>query len=303
VPDRTETIGLIGLGLVGSALVDRLGHAGFSRSGYDVDLDALQRSVDAGLAPAGCPREVGEGCSRVVLSLPNSDIVEAVIEGDDGLLEGLQPGDLLIDTTTSDPERCASLAARLLEQGIHFLDATILGSSQMVADGTSLVMVGGDSGQLEHGRDILETFANQIFHLGENAKGAEAKLIVNLILGLNRLVLAEGLLLGKQAGVELGALLEVLQSGAAYSRVMDQKGYKMIDEDFEPQARLAQHLKDVGLILDMGMKKDQKLPLSALHADILRAGVEAGYADQDNSAVIKALEHFTSENFRNRENF
>ena len=135
-------------------------------------------------------------------------------------------------------------------------------------------------------------FSSRIYHLGPNGKGAEAKLIVNLVLGLNRLVLAEGLLLGKQAGVNLDTMLDVLKDGAAYSKVMDQKGQKMISEDFATEARLSQHLKDVGLILDMGMKQDMKLPLSALHADVLRAGCEAGYADQDNSAVIKALEQY-----------
>ena len=117
---------------------------------------------------------------------------------------------------------------------------------------------------------------------------------MHLVLGLNRLVLAEGLLLGKKAGVNLETLLGVLKGGAAYSKAMDQKGNKMVHEDFEPEARLAQHLKDVGLILDMGMKHDTKLPISSLHADILRAGVEAGYGEQDNSAVIKALEHYVA---------
>ena len=154
-------------------------------------------------------------------------------------------------------------------------------------------MVGGEKDQLERGRDILETFATRIYHMGPNGKGAEAKLIVNLVLGLNRLVLAEGLLLGKKAGVNLNVMLDVLKEGAAYSKVMDQKGDRMISEDFTTEAKLAQHLKDVGLILDMGMKQNLKLPVSALHAEILRAGVEAGYADQDNSAVIKALEHYT----------
>lgn len=289
-----ETIGLIGIGLVGSSLVRRFRAAGFDCLGYDISKEAVNRAVTDGMTPAESPAELGGAARRVVLSLPNSDVVETVVEGSDGLVHGLQRGDLVIDTTTSDPERCAQLAARLSGRGIHFLDATILGSSKMVAEGSALVMVGGEADQLERGRDILETFASRIYHMGPNGKGAEAKLIVNLVLGLNRLVLAEGLLLGKKAGVDLTVMLDVLKQGAAYSKVMDQKGDKMISEDFTTEAKLAQHLKDVGLILDMGMKQDLKLPVSALHAEVLRAGVEAGYADQDNSAVIKALEHYTS---------
>jgi 3-hydroxyisobutyrate dehydrogenase-like beta-hydroxyacid dehydrogenase len=294
VTQTSEPVGLIGLGLVGSTLVRRFRTAGFDCIGYDVSSDARALASENGASIADSPKDVAKAARRIVLSLPNSDVVEQVTEGPDGLVSDLEQDDLIIDTTTSDPERCSQLAARLSDRGVHFLDATILGSSKVIADGTSLAMVGGSEDQLERGRDILDTFASRIYHLGANGKGAEAKLIVNLVLGLNRLVLAEGLLLGQKAGVDLNAMLDVLKDGAAYSRVMDQKGDKMIAEDFTPEARLSQHLKDVGLILDMGMKQSLKLPLSALHADILRAGVEAGYADQDNSAVIKALEHYTA---------
>ena len=283
----------MGLGLVGNALARRFCEAGLSVVGYDIDPEALSRAEEAGLVARDSAADVARAANRVVLSLPNSDSVDSAVEGDDGLAEGLIRHDLVIDTTTSDPERCTRLAGRLKKQGIHFVDATILGSSRMVYEGTSLAMVGGETDQLKRGRDLLELFANQIHHVGPNGKGAEAKLIVNLVLGLNRLVLAEGLHLSKQAGVDQHAILEVLKGGAAYSRAMDHKGERMITENFEPEARLAQHLKDVGLILDMGMKKGTKLPLSSLHADILRTGVEAGYGDQDNSSVIKALEHHT----------
>ena len=287
---NAQHIGLVGIGLVGSSLVNRFKSAGFDCTGYDINSDALSDAAAKGIATTDSPALVARATRRIVLSLPNSDIVEDAVEGSNGLIHGLQPGDLVIDTTTSDPERCAQLASRLKGKGIHLLDATILGSSKMVADGTSLVMVGGNADQLERGRDIIETFSDRIYHLGPNGKGAEAKLIANLVLGLNRLVLAEGLLLGKQAGVNLSKMLEVLKDGATYSKVMDQKGQKMISEDFATEARLSQHLKDVGLILDMGMKQNVKLPLSALHADILRTGVDAGYADCDNSSIIKALE-------------
>ncbi len=290
-----EEIGLIGLGLVGSSLLKRFVAAGYGCVGYDISPDAMERAAANGMTPADSPSQVSACARRVVLSLPNSDTVETVAEGANGLHHGLQTNSLVIDTTTSDPERCVRLAGRLSAKGVHFLDATILGSSQMVTEGTCLVMVGGGEEQLSRGRDILETFSHRIYAMGENGKGAEAKLIVNLVLGLNRLVLAEGLLLSKKAGVNLDRMLEVLKDGAAYSKVMDQKGGRMIKEEFTAEARLAQHLKDVGLILDMGMKHGLKLPVSALHAQILRSGVDAGYADQDNASVIKALEQYTDD--------
>lgn len=290
----SDTIGLVGLGLVGSALLSRFRADGFAVHAFDIDADASTRAVGAGAIVCADPQAVADVARRIVLSLPDSDAVDAVV---DALLANLREGDLVVDTTTSDPDRCVAVADRLRDRGIAFLDATILGSSRTVADGTCLVMVGGDTADLDRARDLLASFStSDVHHLGPNGKGAETKLIVNLVLGLNRLVLAEGLLLGRKAGIDLAALLDVLKGGAAYSRVMDHKGERMIAGEFTPDARLAQHRKDVGLILDAGMRHDQRLPLSALHADILRAGIDAGLADLDNSAVINALEHYTTPN-------
>ena len=287
-------LGLIGLGLVGSTLVDRFKAAGFDVLGFDIDAAKVDDAIARGMVRGDSAKHVAESARRIVLSLPNSDIVDDVVSGEKGLLAALQPDDLIVDTTTTDPERTIDVAGHINAKDAHFLDATILGSSKMVADGTSLAMVGGEVSQFEQVRDILDTFARKSFHMGPNGKGAEAKLVLNLVLGLNRLVMAEGLMLGRKAGIDLHTLLDVLKEGAAYSRAMDTKGDKMVDEEFSTEARLSQHLKDVGLILDMGMRLDTKLPVSALHAEVLREGVSSGYADADNSAVIKALEHFVN---------
>lgn len=285
---------LIGLGLVGSSLVDRFKAAGFDVLGFDIDAAKVDDAIAHGMLRGDSAKHVAESARRIVLSLPNSDIVDDVVSGEKGLLAALQPDDLIVDTTTTDPERTIDVAGRINAKAAHFLDATILGSSKMVTDGTTLAMVGGDAAQLERARDILDTFARKSFHMGPNGKGAEAKLVLNLVLGLNRLVMAEGLMLGRKAGIDPHTLLDVLKEGAAYSRAMDTKGDKMVNEEFSTEARLSQHLKDVGLILDMGMRLDTKLPVSSLHAEVLREGVSSGYGDADNSAVIKALEHFVN---------
>ena len=284
-----KTLGLLGLGLVGTALTKRFIANGFNVCGYDVDADAMDRCVEQGLQSCHSPREVAERAHRIVLSLPNSAIVNNVVEGKNGLLSAAQKGGLIVDTTTADPVACAELAARLRDGNIRFVDATILGSSQQIADGDALVMAGGHTEDFAACDDIFATFARRAFHMGDSSKGAETKLIVNLVLGLHRLVLAEGLVLGERAGVDLGILLEVLKEGAAYSRAMDSKGEKMIQEDFTPQARLAQHLKDVDLILELGERTKAPLPLSDLHAQLLRSGVDLGLGAEDNSAIIKVL--------------
>ena len=120
--------------------------------------------------------------------------------------------------------------------------------------------------------------------------GATAKLIVNLVLGLNRAVLAEGLSLARSCGVDLTQMLAILQSGAAYSRAMDTKGPKMLSGDFTPQARLDQHWKDVRLILELGRQQGATLPLSQVHHELLERASAMGFGASDNSAVIRAFD-------------
>lgn len=285
-----KTLGLIGLGLVGSALFERFRAAGFQVCGCDIDAETMTALREKGLEICHSPHEVAECARRILLSLPNSNIVDLVVEGPDGILESSRPKDIIIDTTTADPEMSTTLASRLRAKDIHFLDATILGSSQQIRDGEVLITAGGDPDILDDCGDIFSTFARKTFHLGPNGKGAETKLILNLVLGLHRLVLAEGLVLGQKAGVDLAVLLDVLKEGSTYSRVMDVKGDKMINSDFTPQARLAQHLKDVDLILDLGSRTNTPLPLSTLHAQLLRSGIASGFGGEDNSAILKVLQ-------------
>lgn len=282
-----EKIGLIGLGLVGSALAERFTAAGFSVVGYDIDGSRLEALSEMPVEAANSSLDVARSVRRIVLSLPDSRVVEEVIEGPNGIVHGAGPDTVIIDTTTGDPERTVKLAERLRSRGIGYIDATIGGSSQQVRLGDVIVLIGGEEEVVNAQRDIFDTFASQVFLMGPNGKGAEAKLVVNLILGLNRLVFAEGLSLGMRAGINPERLLEVLRASSAYSRVMDVKGAKMITGDFTPQARLRQHLKDVELILNMGERAQARLPVSDLHSQLLREAVAAGYGDEDNSAIMK----------------
>ena len=286
--DNTKTFGLIGLGLVGTALAECFTQAGFNVLGYDTDssrTDALKR---CGGVAADNACQIAETTDRIVLSLPNSDVVDAVMGS---INDSLRPGTAILDTTTTDPARTEALAASLATHGVQFIDTTILGSSQQVREKDVIVMAGGDEDALDRCRDILDAFAREVFHMGDSGKGAETKLIANLVIGLNRLVLAEALSLGKKAGVSLDALINVLKAGSTYSRVMDIKGQKMIEGDFIPQARLAQHLKDVRLIQTLGERTGSSLPLTDLHAELLQSAVEMGLGGLDNSAIIRVFEN------------
>ena len=288
--NHTRKIGLIGLGLVGAALMERLLEEGFTPIGCDIDPQRCRLAEQHGVTLAADPRRVAEQVPRVILSLPDSTVVEQVLTGPHGLLTA-QPLPLYcLDTTTGDPETTERLARHADRHGLHLLDATLSGSSRQIRRKEAVFMVGGDANAFQTCRPLLKQLAAAVFYLGPPGSGARAKLAGNLILGLNRLVLAEGLVFAEQLGLDLPAFLEMLKHTPAYSAAMDSKGDKMIRADFTPDARLRQHHKDVTLILRYAQKNNLTLPLSRLHLDLLEKAIAAGDGDLDNSAVIRQLQ-------------
>jgi 3-hydroxyisobutyrate dehydrogenase-like beta-hydroxyacid dehydrogenase len=275
-------VAIIGVGLVGSALADRFIAAGWSVAGFDRRPETLGVP---GLTAADSARSAAASAPLVVLSLPDSDVVDAVIRD----IEPVLRGRIVIDTTTGDPDRMEALGERLHAAGIAYVDATIAGSSRQVRDGTVVVMAGGDADTVRQCERLFARFAAKWFHIGPRGAGARMKLVVNLVLGLNRAVLAEGLAFANASGLDATLALEVLRSGAAYSRAMDVKGPKMLAGDFTPEARLSQHHKDVRLILDAAKRAGMELPLSQVHAALLRKLEDRGFGDEDNSAIIRAM--------------
>ena len=275
-------IGLIGLGLLGSSLAGRLIAGGFTVTGFDVNPKARQSLEQIGGRPVDSAQAVTAACRRVVLSLPNSDVVAS-------LMCGIEPGegDVIIDTTTGDPERTASLGRELATRQIRYLDAEIGGSSGQVRDSDVIVLCGGEADVYTQCADVFSCFARRTFHLGGWGSGARMKLALNLVLGLNRAVLAEGLGFAEAMGFAPEIALEIFKAGPAYSRAMDVKGKKMTGGDFTPEARLSQHLKDVRLILAAGERCGARLPLSIQHRQLLDEAESEGLGDADNSAVIQ----------------
>ena len=286
----TSKIGLIGLGLVGQEIAERLISEQFDVVGFDIAPAKCEHLEQLGAKAVDNPAQVVEQTDRVILSLPNTDVVLKVVEGPDGILEAKTSPRYIIDTTTGDPDETAALAQRLAKKNIYFLDAPFSGSSRQVKDKEITFMVGGDKTAYEKCMDIFQTLAAEVFYLGASGNGSRAKLASNLILGLNRLALAEGLVFASKLGLDSKAFLELLKVTPAYSAAMDVKGKKMLDGDFTTEGRLSQHHKDVSIILKYSEKLDQELPLSSVHLDVLKKAIEAGDGDLDNSAVIREIE-------------
>jgi len=268
--------------------------AGYDVVGFDTNRDACERLQELGgrtvasldELPARVARPTAaESVDRILLSLPDSRVVRQVLAQ---LRLQVRHGTIIVDTTTGSPADAEARAAELAECGVGYVDATVVGSSEQARAGQAVMLVGGDVGSIAGVQDLIDVCATRHFTVGPPGSGSRLKLVVNLVLGLNRAVLAEGLHLARACGLDLEQTLAVLQATPAASRVMETKGLKMIREEFSPQARLAQHHKDVQLILELARQTDATLPLSEVHEQLLQRAIDQGCGSLDNSAIIQA---------------
>lgn len=282
-----EQVGIIGVGLVGTAMAERLLAARYRILGYDIRPEQLAALQQLGGEAATDASSVVAACDRVILSLPTSAIVAGVLRQ---VLPDTRPGMVIIDTTTGAPDDAVACARMLSTAGVEYVDATVGGSSRQVRQREAILICGGTPAGFARSKDLLEHCGRTAFHVGPPGSGARMKLVVNLVLGLNRAVLAEGLEFARSSGLDPYAALEILKASPAYSRAMDTKGHRMLNEDFQPEARLSQHLKDVRLILAEGARQGAHLPLSTVHCELLESAEEAGFGPADNCAIIKAFQ-------------
>ena len=283
-------VAVVGLGLIGTSLAKRLIEAGFTVHGYDVDAARTANLAKLGGKPAATLPDVARAAKIIVLSVFNTDQVEAVVEGKVGLphLE-LDAWHAVVCTSTCDPDRVAALAERAAARGIRFLEMPLSGNSDQIALGNGIGRVGGTRDLMEELAPVLGALCKKYYFLGGAGAAGRGKLAVNLIGGLNRAVMAEGLSFAESMGLELEAFLEVLKASAAYSRTMDNRGLKMIRSDYEPHAKLSQSRKDFALMQSMAERVGQQLPLAGLYVELIESCLTHGEGDLDNSAVMKEL--------------
>ena len=286
-----STVGVVGLGLIGSALTRRLIAAGIPVAGYDIDAAKRDSLVALGGRPLGSLETLGRAAGRIIVAVFDTQQVEDVIEGPGGLLEaaGDRPGAIYVSVSTCDPERIRALGERVRSRGATLLECPLSGSSDQVARGESVGLVAGDAARIDDIWDILAAISKCHYVLGALGNGNKAKLAINLILGLNRAALAEGLVFAERLGLPLESFLEVARGSAAHSQVMDVKGGKMVARDFTPHGKIAQSHKDFSLILAAAHAAGQELPFAEVYRGLMLGCIEHGEADSDNSAIIEEI--------------
>ena len=287
-----DPVGMIGLGLMGSAMSTRLLAAGHTVVGYDPDDKARaaheQRGGDSGDSVA----DVASRCRLVILSLPSAQISRSVCLDDGGIVSGRGCGrdTIVLETSTVLPEDAEATADALASHDIELLDAALSGSSDMVARGEALGMVGGDAAALAVADAVLRTFCRDVRHVGATGDGMRAKLVVNQILALNRLALAEGLVFAEKLGLDLDPMLGVLTSSAAYSKAMDMWGQRMVEQRYtDPVSRIRMHNKDATITIDLGRRVGAPMLATTQLNALVQIALANGLHEYDNSVIYEVL--------------
>jgi len=281
-----KRIAFIGVGLMGGPLARHLLAAGHPVTVHDIDPAKVDAIVQAGGKKAGALDKVPAEVDVIIMSLPSAEAVNEVVK-ELKLLDTGRNGLIVVDASTIDVEASVGLAAQLRRKGIEMLDSTISGSPLMCAAKDTLFMVGGKREIFEQCEPLFAAMSREWIYVGENGKGLETKLVVNLVLSMNLMALAEGLTLAKKAGLDQLQTLEVLKKSAAYSKTMDMKGERMVKKNFVPPiGRQILHLKDIRLILALGARLNCPLPLITLNAQAVASEISKGRAEWDNSDII-----------------
>jgi 3-hydroxyisobutyrate dehydrogenase-like beta-hydroxyacid dehydrogenase len=283
------SVGIVGLGLLGQALARRLVGAGHRVIGFDIDAAKTAKVAELGGTPSASIDNLARNSGPIMLAVFSTEQVEDVVERELLPALGERFGRIVMCASTCDPDRIAALAERVTARGLRFLETPVSGSSGQVARGEGVGLIGGDPLAAQEVEPLLCAMFPTYFHIGKVGDGGRAKLAINLILGLNRLALAEGLTFAERLGLDTEAFLQVARASAAHSQVMDIKGAKMVRGEFAPEGRIVQHLKDVHLILEQAARRGQHLPALKVHADVLEACVRAGEGDLDNCAIIREI--------------
>jgi 3-hydroxyisobutyrate dehydrogenase-like beta-hydroxyacid dehydrogenase len=275
-------VGMIGLGLMSTALAARLLEAGMPVIGFDID-PAKRRSF-GGEALASA-EEVMANCRTVVIAVFNAEQVEAVL----GSFRGASVAELVICTTTCAPDEIVHLSNRTAHLRLRFVEAPISGTSAEVRAGSAMALIAGEGAAIDAAASVLNILCPRQTRVGKVGDAARTKLAINLVLQNNRAALAEGIAFAESMGLDPAAFLATLRESAAYSRVMDTKSQKMLARNFTAQSHIAQTLKDAELILGEARRTKQHLPMTLVQAGLLRAAIALAGPDADSAAIIEAI--------------
>jgi len=280
-------ISILGLGLMGTPIATLLIKAGYQVTGFDIVKKQTSNLVPIGLKPVKSSKEAAKGADLIILSLPTWNAVLEAVEGKEGVVEGAQRGQIVVDTSTSPPWESKALGVRLAKKGIEWMDVPISGSSAQARVGNMVFMVGGKKSVFEKIKPVLDRIGKKTVYVGNSGDGATLKLVINHTLYLNQAAAIEGLVLGLKAGLDPDVMFDAITSGAASSDLIMARGKDMLAGNFEPKGPVVLAVKDLGFSLECAKKLGVVLPMGALYMQFLLKAQYNGWEQNDATVVMR----------------
>lgn len=287
----TEKVGFIGLGIMGQGMAHNLLRAGFALTVWNRTASKTEPLVVAGAKAGQNPADVAAQSDILIICVSDTPDVEAVIQGEQGVLKGAKAGSLVIDCSTISPIATRKLAAALAEAKVAMLDAPISGGSEGAARGTLSIMVGGEAKDFERALPVFQAIGKKITHVGPIGAGQTVKLVNQILVVGNCLAMCEALLFAQAGGVDVAKALEAVSAGAAGSWMLSNRGPQILQRDWRPGFTIDLQQKDVRLILGAADELGVPLPGTALIFQLYRTLQSQGLGSEGNHALVKALEH------------
>ena len=282
-------VGFAGMGTMGASMALNIMKAGHDVTVWNRTRDREEPVAAQGAKRAATPQELAQGKDVIVVCVSDTPDVEAVVLGENGILQGASDGQVLVDCSTISPDGTRRMAAQLATKGVKWVDAPVSGGPEGAAKATLTIMVGGDADDVERVRPILEAMGKNVTHIGPLGAGQVTKAINQVIISGTYMSVAEGVTLGLKAGLDMNKVVKALSGGAAASWVLDNRAGNMIKNEYPLGFRSKLHHKDLGIALEAARQMGATLPVTALMAQLENGLISRGKGDEDMSCVARCF--------------
>jgi 3-hydroxyisobutyrate dehydrogenase len=286
----SESIGFIGLGIMGRGMARNLLGAGFDLRVWNRTESRMEELAAVGASTAASPAELASHCDIIITCVSDTPDVAEVILGEDGVIHGLRPGSLVIDMSTISPYATREIAAAIMAKGAYMLDAPISGGSEGAANGTLSIMVGGDAEQVERAMPAFQAMGRSITHVGGPGAGQTVKLVNQILVVVTMLGISEALLFAQAGGLDLKKTLDAVSQGAAGSWMLSNRAPQVLERDWRPGFTIDLQQKDLRLALEAADQMGTPAIATSLVFNLYRSLQAQGLGSEGNHALVKALE-------------
>lgn len=289
-----DRIGFIGLGIMGKPMAMNLLAAGYALTVHSRSPGPVDEVAAAGATRASGSAEVAQASDVTITMLPDTSDVELVLTGEDGVLEGVAAGALVIDMSSIDPAPTRRFAEAFAKRDVAMLDGPVSGGERGAIDGTLSIMIGGEPDAVARAMPIFEVLGKTIVHVGPSGAGQVTKACNQLVVAATIEAVAEALLLAERSGVDPAKVREALLGGFAGSKILEVHGQRMLDRAFDPGFRIRLHRKDARIVQDAAAETRTPIPSFAVVASQLQRALDDGDGELDHSGLYVELERMTS---------